>query len=203
MALCWGVMSPTVALIPLEIAARSGRDIKTVYRHLKNLANLGLVAKKGAGYVRIEDPAAHRDAADHRGVEPYCSRATPCPFHDITLSDALETGKPIVYLIGTPAFCQTGICGPVLDVMIGIVDDYPDLQFIHAEVYKNPKAVADLSQADLAPLPATYEMFWEPSLVVTDPAQAQHRRVAEPFAITPQERHRPRRISQDSTGMLS
>ena len=38
----------------------------------------------------------------------------------------------------------------------------------HAEVYKDPKDVADLAQATLAPLPAAYEMFWEPSLFVTD-----------------------------------
>ena len=45
-----------------------------------------------------------------------------------------------------------------------------DLIVIHSEVYKNPKGVADLSQAELAPLPATYDMLWEPSLFVTDAA---------------------------------
>ncbi|MGE0307777.1 MAG: hypothetical protein AB7Q27_18680, partial [Acidimicrobiia bacterium] len=47
-----------------------------------------------------------------------------------------------VYLVGTPAFCQTGICGPVLDVMIDIAADYPDLQFIHAEVYTDDTATS-------------------------------------------------------------
>ena len=36
--------------------------------------------------------------------------------------------------------CQTGICGPVLDVMIDVAADYPDLQFIHAEVYTDNTA---------------------------------------------------------------
>jgi hypothetical protein len=96
------------------------------------------------------------------GVDPVCTREPACPFHDITLSDALGAGKPIVYLIGTPAFCQTGICGPVLDVMIGIVDDYPDLQFIHAEVY------TDNTATQAAPAVAAAGLSFEPVIFLTD-----------------------------------
>jgi len=96
------------------------------------------------------------------GVDPVCTREPACPFHDITLSDALEAGKPVVYLVGTPAFCQTGICGPVLDVMIGVVDDYPDLQFIHAEVY------TDNTATQAAPAVAAAGLSFEPVIFLTD-----------------------------------
>lgn len=96
------------------------------------------------------------------GVDPVCTREPACPFHDITLSDALVAGKPIVYLVGTPAFCQTGICGPVLDVMMGIVDDYPDLQFIHAEVY------TDNTATQAAPAVAAAGLSFEPVIFLTD-----------------------------------
>ncbi|MEI8240862.1 MAG: hypothetical protein WCI22_15725, partial [Actinomycetota bacterium] len=53
---------------------------------------------------------------NHRGVEPYCSRTpTPCPLHDVTLTDALKQGKPVIYMVGTPAHCQTGTCAPGLE----------------------------------------------------------------------------------------
>ena len=73
----------------------------------------------GAGQAfQIADPAQvqmpHTGAAlppfdtptvgDHRGVEPYCSLTpNPCPLHDVTLTDALRSGKPVAYMVGTPA----------------------------------------------------------------------------------------------------
>jgi hypothetical protein len=56
---------------------------------------------------------------DHRGVEPYCSLTpAPCPLHDITLTDALQAGTPVVYMVGTPAHCQTGTCAPGLQFLM-------------------------------------------------------------------------------------
>lgn len=96
------------------------------------------------------------------GVDPVCTRQPACPFHDITLTDALGTGTPVVYLVGTPAFCQTGICGPVLDVMMNIVDDYPQLQFVHAEVY------TDNTATQAAPAVAAAGLSFEPVIFLTD-----------------------------------
>ena len=61
-------MSATSPLRPLEVAARAGRGTKGIYRHLANLVKLGLAKKVGNGYVRIEEAAAHRDAAQMRGT---------------------------------------------------------------------------------------------------------------------------------------
>ncbi len=56
---------------------------------------------------------------DHRGVEPYCTLTpNPCPLHDVTLTQALASGKPVGYMIGTPAHCQTGTCAPALEVLV-------------------------------------------------------------------------------------
>ncbi len=115
-------------------------------------------------------PASTPTLGQSFDVDPICTRAPQCPFHEVDLTTALGTGKPVVVLLATPAYCQTAACGPILDLLVEEAGGRDDLIVIHAEVYKNPKAVADLSQADLAPLPATYEMFWEPSLFVTDAA---------------------------------
>ena len=43
------------------------------------------------------------------GVDPICTREPEaCPFHDITLTEALASGKQVAYYVGTPAFCSHG-----------------------------------------------------------------------------------------------
>lgn len=99
---------------------------------------------------------------DAQGVDPVCTRQPACPFHDVTLGEALTEGAPVVYLVGTPAFCQTGICGPVLDVMIGVTQDYPSLKFLHAEVY------TDNTATEVAPAVNALGLSFEPVIFLTD-----------------------------------
>ena len=50
--------------------------------------------------------------ADQRGVELLCTRSPACPLHDITLREALAKGTPVAFIVATPQYCQTAICGP-------------------------------------------------------------------------------------------
>ena len=101
---------------------------------------------------------------DHRGVEPYCSRATPCPFHDITLAEALETGKPVVYMVGTPAHCTTGTCGPGLEFLIEEHDRLGDqVVIVHADVY------ADDQATEVAPAVTALNIEYEPIIYFCKP----------------------------------
>lgn len=101
---------------------------------------------------------------DPRGVDPICSRLDgPCPFHDVTLTEALASGKPVVYLIGTPAHCQTGTCGPVLEELITASEQFgDDVVVVHADVYTDDTAT------QVAPAVQAYQMDYEPVLWVTD-----------------------------------
>ena len=54
--------------------------------------------------------------ADPRGVNPVCTREPACPLHSVTLTQALAAGKPVAYMIATPAFCQFGVCAPASSV---------------------------------------------------------------------------------------
>jgi hypothetical protein len=58
--------------------------------------------------------------------------------HNITVADALKTGKPLVVAFATPAFCQTRTCAPVMDtVMDPLYATYGDEAiFIHIEPYE-------------------------------------------------------------------
>ena len=101
---------------------------------------------------------------DSRGVDPICTRLPePCPFHDVTLTDALRRGTPVVLLVGTPAHCSTGTCSPALDALIQVAARIGDAHtFIHAEVYQDPNATK------VAPIVSALAMSYEPAVFVAD-----------------------------------
>ena len=99
-----------------------------------------------------------------RGISPICTRKPePCPLHDVNLRDALTMGKPVVYLLGTPAYCQTGTCTPALDALLSAHESFGDRAiFIHAEVYTDTTATVS------APAVTAHKMTFEPALFITD-----------------------------------
>ena len=99
-----------------------------------------------------------------RGITPICTRKPePCPLHDVNLRDALTMGKPVVYLLGTPAYCQTGTCTPALDALLSAHESFGDRAiFIHAEVYTDTTATVS------APAVTAHKMRFEPALFITD-----------------------------------
>lgn len=101
---------------------------------------------------------------DARGVEPICTRVPePCPLHDVTLTDALASGKPVAYLVGTPAYCQTGTCSPALDALLAVRARVGDaVVMVHAEVY------TDTTATTVAPAVRACGLDFEPSLFITD-----------------------------------
>ena len=101
---------------------------------------------------------------DPRGVNPVCTRsAGVCPLHTLTLTEALRLGKPIAYLIGTPAFCQFGVCGPMLEVLLELHDELGDrVTMVHADVYTDDTATV------AAPAVGAYRLTWEPAPFVAD-----------------------------------
>ena len=117
--------------------------------------------------------------SDARGVSPICTRSEGiCPFHDITLSDALASGKKVVYLIGTPAYCQTGTCAPALDALISLSKSTgDDVVYVHADVY------TDDSAETVAPAVKAYNLTFEPALFITDDKGVLRRRLDAIFDV--------------------
>lgn len=101
---------------------------------------------------------------DARGVSPICTRSPqPCPFHEVTLTEALSRNVPVVYLVGTPAHCTTGTCAPALESLIVVADSIGDRAvFVHADIYADDKATV------IAPAVEALKMEFEPALFVTD-----------------------------------
>jgi hypothetical protein len=126
--------------------------------------------KPGDQLVPVDTPTT----SDARGVNPICTRTPACPLHAVTLRDAIAAKKPVALLIGTPAYCQTGICGPVLDVLLDRQSRFPGVTMVHAEVYVNPDEALSSSATssgtsgpDLGDVTAAvkaYELPFEPVL---------------------------------------
>ncbi|MFQ5517378.1 MAG: TlpA family protein disulfide reductase [Acidimicrobiia bacterium] len=90
-------------------------------------------------------------------------------FYALSVADAVGDGKPTVVIFSTPAFCQTAICGPTLDVVKSAAAGLEDVDFIHVEVYEGmtePGFVPD--PAHLSPAVIEWGLPSEPWVFVID-----------------------------------
>ncbi|CAN5814771.1 thioredoxin family protein [soil metagenome] len=101
--------------------------------------------------------------ADELGYTTLCTRTPePCGMHEISLDNALVREQPVVLLFATPAFCQTAVCGPTVDVLEELRSDFGDVQFVHCEIFSDEGAtVGDPIQA--------WNLPTEPWLFVINP----------------------------------
>lgn len=121
------------------------------------------VAIPGPGdpFPRVDTPTVD----DPRGVTPICTREPECPLHDQNLPALLDSPRPTVVLISTPAFCSTAVCGPVLELVLAERASSGDaVDFLHAEVYADPET--DLGR--VAPVVEAMRLTFEPSVVFVD-----------------------------------
>ncbi len=108
-----------------------------------------------------------RDVADISEID---SSDPPNPaFHELTIAEALDTGKPVVVAFITPAFCQTRFCGPVMqEVILPTHASYGDaIEIVHIEPFDLEAA----SQGSLATVPTVEEwgLLSEPFVFVLNP----------------------------------
>lgn len=109
-------------------------------------------------------PTPTPTVADAGGVDPICTQDPQCALHEVDLEAVLGT-EPLAVLVSTPAFCQTAICGPVLDLFVAAQADTPDVTFLHVEVYRSAEEVeADGLEAALAPAVDAWQLPYEPCL---------------------------------------
>jgi hypothetical protein len=115
------------------------------------------VVGPGQKMIPVDTPTA----SDQRGVELLCTRSPQCPLHDVTLTQALAGGTPVAFIVATPQFCQTAICGPVLDVLLSQVDQFPQVKMLHSEVYPS-EAAAQPPNQQLTEAVKAYKLSFEP-----------------------------------------
>jgi hypothetical protein len=133
------------------------------------LGPLGLVTVEDPPGVGIGDPAPlsqTRTSADHDLMD-ITSDPEPDPsFYEMSVADAIRSG-PTVIVFGTPAWCQSQACGPMLDQVKALSTEFPDLNYVHVEVYEDIH-VASFDQLVPVAAVAEWELLSEPWVFVVD-----------------------------------
>jgi hypothetical protein len=90
------------------------------------------VPKVGEKAPKINTPTAEDAGGD---LAKITTRLPPDTQNRVDYADALGE-EPIVLLFATPQFCQSRVCGPVVDVAEQVKEQYGDeAAFIHMEIY--------------------------------------------------------------------
>ena len=121
----------------------------------------------------IGDPAPRSVQLTLRDVEDLSeidSTVPPNPqFHELTVAEALDSGKPVVVAFLSPSFCRTRFCGPVMrSVIIPISEQYDGrIEVVHIEPY----SIASARQGKQEPVLAVQEwgVLQEPFVFVVAP----------------------------------
>jgi hypothetical protein len=73
--------------------------------------------------------------------------------YQLTIADAVGSGRPTVVVFASPAFCTNAVCGPQVEVLQQLKDEYGgQANFVHVDFYDNPQAIqGDLSRSELSP----------------------------------------------------
>lgn len=109
-------------------------------------------------------------------------------FHQVSIADAITSGKPAVIAFATPAFCQTRTCGPVMEVVrAAAAQAGGGLQFVHVEPYEldseGQLALKD-GQLALSEAGVAWNLPTEPWVFVVDSAGTVVARFDGPFALS-------------------
>jgi hypothetical protein len=74
---------------------------------------------------------------DAKSIKDISTDPHPDPnFYKVSIADALKKHRPLVVVFATPKFCQTQFCGPTLNKVKQVSKDFPNITFIHSEIYQ-------------------------------------------------------------------
>ena len=112
-----------------------------------------------------------KTARDVVRLEELTTDTDPDPdLYAMTIAEAIEAGKPLVAVFATPAYCTTSTCGPQVDVLKRLKEEFKDgANFIHVEVFDNPLEIqGDLSRGRISPTVSEWGLPTDPWTFVTD-----------------------------------
>ena len=112
-----------------------------------------------------EAPTIHTPTAEDvdGDLSEITTRVPPDTQNEVDYADALKK-EPVVLLFATPKFCQSRVCGPVVDVAEQAKQEYGDeAAFIHMEIYNG-------NDPELGPRPQvrSFQLPTEPWLYTID-----------------------------------
>ena len=99
-------------------------------------------------------PSDSKTAADVDSLSRLTTGSEPdADLYRVSIADAVESGLPAVIVMASPAFCISAVCGPQVEVLSELKDEFAgQANFIHVDFYDNPDEIqGDLSRAVISP----------------------------------------------------
>ena len=116
-------------------------------------------------------PINNKTLAQVSLIEELTSGSAQFPrLYQVSFPEALRSKVPIIISIYSPAFCQSVICGPQVEVLNELEHKYRGMfHFIHIDVYSNPHEMRnDLDRAVLSPVVTAWQLPNVPWTFVID-----------------------------------
>lgn len=104
---------------------------------------------------QVPPDAPNRTLADVDDIAELTTGTMHNPtLYQTAIPDALTNGKPTVVVFASPAFCTNAVCGPQVEVLSNLSDQFgAQADYIHVDLFENPQEIqGDLSRARLTPL---------------------------------------------------
>ena len=96
----------------------------------------------------------NKTVADVSDPSELTSSSTPdLDLYQHSIADIVDNGRPALVVFASPAFCTSPTCGPQVETVQGIKDQFQaEVDFVHVEVYDNPQSIqGDLERGEYAP----------------------------------------------------
>jgi hypothetical protein len=96
--------------------------------------NFTVVADSSVPLVGEPAPRSKNQTVHDAAIDEICSAVPHDDMHEMTIADAVTSGKPTVILIAAPGFCPSFTCGPDLEMTQKLKAKYGDkANFVHIE----------------------------------------------------------------------
>jgi hypothetical protein len=126
-----------------------GQDVQGKAEAILNVSEGGGVPNIGS----IPPLSRNKTLQSVESIEKLTTDYAPDPdLYQITVEDAVATGKPTVVVFASPAFCTSPTCGPQTATLSELKSGHEgEANFIHVEIYENPDEIqGDLTRATLS-----------------------------------------------------
>ena len=126
-----------------------GEDVEGKAEAILEVAAQGSVPSIGS----ISPLTRNKTLQSTESLEKLTTDFAPDPdLYQITVEDAVATGKPTVIVFASPAFCTSSTCGPQTATLSELKTGHVgEANFIHVEIYDNPDEIqGDLSKGTLS-----------------------------------------------------
>ncbi len=105
-------------------------------------------------------------ASRETDIEAISTDPDPDPrFYQYSIIEALDRREPFVIVFSTPKFCTSQVCGPTLETVKQVSQEFKDVNFIHIEPYELPP---DLNDLQLVPAAEKWGLPSEPYVFAVD-----------------------------------